>query len=90
MKVVVINGTAVKGCTHPITESFRTILRDGNEITEFSLPADCPHFCLGCKTCFSKTKDLCPHGEPVEPIGNAIREADWLMFACPVCVSDAP
>jgi hypothetical protein len=61
LRIIIINGTEVKGCTYHMKESFLSVLRDGNEITEFYLPKDCPHFCSGCKTCFSKSEYLCPH-----------------------------
>jgi multimeric flavodoxin WrbA len=54
MKITVINGTEIKGCTYHIKESFLETLRDDNEITEFYLPKNLPHFCCGCKNCFLK------------------------------------
>lgn len=44
MKITVINGTEIKGCTYNIKENFLEILRQGNEIREFYLPKDLPHF----------------------------------------------
>ena len=38
MKITVINGTEVKGCTYGIKEIFLEDLREGNEIMEFYLP----------------------------------------------------
>ncbi len=62
MKIVVINGTELKGCTYQIKEIFLSVLREGNEITEFYLPKDLPHFCTGCKTCFISLLDhFCCH-----------------------------
>ncbi len=84
MKIVVINGTEVKGCTYRIKEIFLDVLRDGNEIKEFYLPKDCPHFCRGCKTCFLKDERLCAHAEYVMPIWNAMLGSDLLVFASPV------
>ncbi len=84
MKITVINGTEIKGCTYHIKESFLELLHDGNEITEFYLPKDLPHFCCGCKNCFFKSEQLCPHAEYVMPIWNAILDSDLLVFASPV------
>lgn len=84
MKITVINGTEVKGCTYHIKESFLDELRDRGEITEFYLPRDLPHFCRGCKTCFFKSEALCPHANGVTPIWNAMLDADLLVFATPV------
>ena len=84
MKITVINGTEIKGCTYNIKKSFLNILRDGNEISEFYLPKDLPHFCCGCKNCFLKSESLCPHEKYVMPIWNSMLNSDLLVFASPV------
>lgn len=84
MKITVINGTEIKGCTYQIKEGFLDILRDGNEIVEFYLPKDLPYFCCGCKNCFFKSEQLCPHAKYVMPIWKAMLNADLLIFASPV------
>lgn len=84
MKIVVINGTEIKGCTYHIKESFLEPLRDENEIIEFYLPKDLPHFCCGCKNCFLKSENLCPHAKYVMPIWQAMLDSDLLVFASPV------
>lgn len=84
MKITVINGTEKKGCTYHIKEAFLELLRNGNEITEFYLPKDLPHFCCGCKNCFFKGEQLCPHAEYVMPVWHAMLDSDLLVFASPV------
>lgn len=79
MKIVVINGTEVKGCTYHIKEIFLSVLKKENEIIEFYLPKDMPHFCIGCKTCFFKSESLCPHVGYVMPIWNEMLKADLLV-----------
>ena len=54
MKITVINGTEIRGCTYGIKELFLDTLGRGNEIKEYYLPKDCPVFCTGCKSCFFK------------------------------------
>lgn len=83
MKIVVINGTEIKGCTYQIKEIFLEQLTKGNEIQEFYLPRDMPHFCCGCKTCFMKSELKCPHAGHVMPIWNAVLAADLLVFTSP-------
>lgn len=90
MKIVVITGTEVKGCTYRMKEIFLENLRDGNEIEEFYLPRKMPKFCTGCKICFNKSETLCPHAEYTMPIWNSILSADLLVFAYPVYVMRAP
>ena len=84
MKIVVINGTEVKGCTYHIKEAFLERLQTGNEIQEFYLPKDLPYFCCGCKVCFFKSEKNCPHAQYVLPIWNAILSAELLVFSSPV------
>jgi len=38
MKIAMINGTEVKGCTHHIKEAFLAPLCDKHEVVEFTLP----------------------------------------------------
>jgi multimeric flavodoxin WrbA len=84
MNILVVNGTEVKGCTHHIKEAFLCPLRAGNTITEVTLPREMPHPCCGCKTCFLDSTDRCPHASQVNPIWDAITQADLLVFAAPV------
>ncbi|HHV43032.1 MAG TPA: flavodoxin family protein [Clostridiaceae bacterium] len=86
MKVVVINGTEVRGCTYNIKEIFLKNLAGDNEITEFYLPRDNPHFCMGCKNCFFTGEADCPHVDTVGPIWQALVESDLIVFAYPVYV----
>jgi multimeric flavodoxin WrbA len=90
MQIVVIQGTGVRGCTHHIKEFFLEPLRAQHTITEFILPKDFPHFCCGCKTCFIKSEQFCPHAAYTMPIWNAMLEADLLVFVYPVYVLGAP
>lgn len=84
MKITVINGTEIKGCTYHIKEAFLAPIRSAHEITEFYLPRDMPHFCCGCKNCFIKSTESCPHAAQVDPIWNAMLNADLIVVASPV------
>lgn len=90
MNIVVITGTPVKGVTHQLKEIFTGTVRDGNDVTEFTLPKDLPEFCCGCKTCFFKGEDKCPHAAYTVPIWNAMIAADLIVFAYPVYALRAP
>jgi multimeric flavodoxin WrbA len=89
MRIVVINGTPYRGVTHHIKESFLRTLREGNEIAEF-YPADLPGFCVGCKNCFLRGEEKCPHVQKTEVVWQAFRAADLLVFAYPVYAMRAP
>lgn len=90
MRIVCITGTGVKGCTWHIKEAFLAPLRAGNEVTEFTLPRDMPHFCTGCKVCFVDSENRCPHAAYTLPIWDAILAADLIVFAAPVYAMRAP
>lgn len=89
MKIVVINVTPVKGVTYHMKEQFLEHIRNGNEIVEF-YPKDLPTFCIGCKNCFLKGEEKCPHFYQTNSIWNAFLEADLLVFAYPVYALRAP
>lgn len=89
MKCVVINGTEQKGCTYHLKDIFLDELKP-NLVTEFYLPKDGPGYCHGCKLCFMKNEQLCPHNEKVNPIWQAMVEADLIVFAYPIYVLRAP
>jgi len=90
MKVTVINGTEVKGCTYHIKEAFLNPIREKHEITEFYLPKDLPHFCIGCKVCFFDDAAKCPHAAQVMPIWNAMIDADLIVFTAPIYALGIP
>lgn len=89
MKIVVINGTAVKGVTYRMKEMFLESLHSDNQITEF-YPGDFPGFCTGCKTCFLRGEEKCPHAVKTGPIWEAMLAADLLVFAYPVYALRVP
>lgn len=89
MKIVVLNGTSVKGITFTMKELFLQNLPKEREVVEF-YPKDYPPFCLGCKSCFLLGEDKCPHAPHTAPIWKAILDADLLVFAYPVYALRAP
>ena len=89
MKITVINGTEKKGVTYKLKEAFLEPFKDKAEITEFYLPRDCPNFCVGCITCFSKSQELCKDAQYVQRIEKALLEADLLVFTSPAYVFHA-
>lgn len=84
MKVTIIHGQSHKGSTYQISK----ILADkiGGEVKEFFLPRDFGEFCIGCTQCFRKSETLCPHYEKINPLTEALDEADVLIFESPVYV----
>jgi len=89
MKITVINGTSQKGVTYHMKEMLLDHLRKGNEIIEF-YPEDMPPFCIGCKACFLRGEQFCPHATKTVPIWEAMLESDLLVFAYPVYALRAP
>lgn len=87
MKITVIHGQNHKGSTYNIAKNLCDKL--GGEVKEFFLPKDFDKFCIGCTNCFTKSEKLCPHYKQLDPITQAIDEADVLIFASPVYVYHA-
>ena len=84
-----VNGQNHKGSTYHIGKMLIDKIDGENTVTEFFLPKDFNEFCCGCTTCFMKGERLCPHFKKLEPITNAIDEADLLIFTSPVYVYHA-
>ena len=87
MKTVIIYGVEHKGCNYNTVQLFKEQLNiNENELTEFYLPKDLPHFCRGCNTCFIKGEEFCPHQNYVTTIKNALNNAELIIFTSPVYV----
>lgn len=84
MKIAMVNGQNHKGSTYHIGKMLADKL--GGEVTEFFLPRDFGHFCVGCTQCIMKDEKLCPHYEDLKPLTDAIREADVILLTSPVYV----
>lgn len=82
MKTVIINGQNHKGSTYNIGIMLAEKLAKDDEITEFFLPRDLNHFCLGCYSCM-KDITLCPYYYEKKIIADAMEEAELLIFTSP-------
>ena len=82
MKIVMINGQNHKGSTYNIGRMLAEKLGSDKDITEFFLPKDLNHFCLGCYTCI-EDDTKCPFYEEKNRIMKEVEEADVLIFTTP-------
>ena len=87
MKITILHGQSHKGSTYHIAWMLADKLE--GEVTEFFLPRDFGEFCVGCTQCFEQSETLCPHYEKLQPITQAIDQADVLILASPVYVYHA-
>ena len=87
MKITILHGQSHKGSTYHIARMLADKLE--GEVTEFFLPRDFGEFCVGCTQCFEQSETLCPHYEKLQPITQAIDQADVLILASPVYVYHA-
>ena len=88
MKITVISGTEKRGVTYRLKEIFLQNFQ-GAEITEFYLPKDCPFFCMGCASCFTKGEDNCKDFNYIKPIEKSLVEADLIVMTSPAYVMHA-
>jgi multimeric flavodoxin WrbA len=88
MKITVINGNMRQGSTWHSMNAVIGALQGKNEVTEFYLPKDMPHFCNGCFSCITKGAETCPHAAAVVPIVKALLEADLIILTSPVYAMD--
>ncbi len=82
MKITVINGQNHKGSTYHIGKLLTDKLAQENEITEFFLPRDLSHFCLGCYQCIENI-EKCPFYSEKKVILDAMEQSELLVFTTP-------
>ena len=87
MKIVIIHGQNHQGSTCMVARELAD--KVGGEIQEFFLPRDFDKPCLGCFTCFQTDLTHCPHYPKLEPLAQAILDAELLILASPVYVYHA-
>ncbi len=90
MNILIINGTQRKGSTYHIIHQILDKLdpKIDKTVTEFFLPKDMPHFCVGCYNCIYKGEEKCPHALSVDPIRQAMKAADLIVIGSPVYAFD--
>lgn len=82
MKIVMIHGQNHKGSSYQIGIILAEKLASEHEITEFFLPKDLDHFCLGCVACI-ENEEKCPFFEEKKIIADAMDKAELLIFTTP-------
>jgi len=82
MKYLIINGSAHKGNTWALAMVVKNCINHYDKNTSFKelhlLKEEIP-FCIGCSLCFRKGKEFCPHKNKIQPIIDAIDEADGII-----------
>ena len=69
-------------------ELFLQGFQDAN-IVEYSLPKDCPSFCIGCTNCFMKGENNCKDFAYINKIEKSLTEADLIVMTSPAYVMHA-
>jgi len=82
MKITVINGQNHKGSTWHIGRMLADHLAVDADITEFFLPRDMNHFCLGCYRCIEHIES-CPFYPEKKVLLDAMEHAELLIFTTP-------
>jgi multimeric flavodoxin WrbA len=82
MKITVINGQNHKGSTYHIGRMLAESLANDADITEFFLPRDLNHFCLGCYQCIEDI-EKCPFYPEKKRLLDAMEQAELLIFTTP-------
>ena len=81
MRITVINGQNHKGSSYHIGRLLADQFSDA-EISEFFLPRDLNHFCLGCYSCI-ENEEKCPCYSEKRAIMEKIEASDLLIFTTP-------
>lgn len=96
MKITAVYGTERKSSTYHavqlvLEQLSQEAARCGTRLStrEFFLPRDFHECCRGCSACVTRSEDLCPHADALNPIKEALDEADLMILASPVYVYHA-
>ena len=82
MRIALIHGQNHKGSSYHIGRILAEELASEQEITEFFLPRDLEHHCLGCYTCL-ENEAKCPFYAEKKTIADAMEDAELLIFTTP-------
>lgn len=82
MKIVLIHGQNHIGTTCQMGRMLAEKISQSSDITEFFLPRDLNHFCVGCYTCIEQ-EEKCPFWQDKKKIMKAMEEADIFIFTTP-------
>ncbi len=82
MKIVLIHGQNHKGSSYHIGRMIENKLPGRKEVTEFFLPRDLHHFCVGCYRCI-EDESQCPFYGEKKKMMDKVEEADLLIFTTP-------
>lgn len=82
MKIVLIHGQNHKGSSYTIGRKIANKISCEKNITEFFLPRDLNHFCLGCYNCV-EDEEKCPYYSEKHRIMEEVEKADILIFTTP-------
>lgn len=82
MKIAMVHGQNHAGSTCHIGRMLAQHFGPDAVVTEFFLPRDLNHFCLGCFQCMENNAK-CPFYADKKPIMDAVEEADLLIFTTP-------
>ena len=82
MKIVLIHGQNHKGSSYTIGRKIADKISCEKDITEFFLPRDLNHFCIGCYNCV-EDEEKCPYYSEKHRIMEEVEKADILIFTTP-------
>lgn len=82
MKIVLIHGQAHKGSSYHMGRILADKLAKEEDISEFFLPRELNHFCLGCYSCI-EDETKCPYWGEKKAILDALEQSDLFIFTSP-------
>ena len=82
MKIALIHGQNHKGTTYHMGRILADKLASEEDVSEFFLPRDLNHFCLGCYSCI-EDETKCPFWNEKKVIIDAMEKADLFILTSP-------
>lgn len=87
MNTLIIHGQSHEGSTCLVARELAA--KTGGQVREFFLPRDFSRPCTGCAACFRTELSRCPHFRELEPLAQALLEADLIILESPCYVYHA-
>lgn len=82
MRITIIHGQNHHGSTYHVGRLLLDSIQRDKEVSEFFLPRDLNHFCLGCYSCLTDDS-ACPFYTEKRAIMDAVEASDVLIFTTP-------
>lgn len=88
--VIYANGRRKSSSSYNIAQLLLAELTENGEVSEFFLPEDMPHICVGCRACIDGHEEKCGGAAAMAPILRAMDRSELIVFCTPTYAFHTP